>query len=71
MFDEAYGTLPEKPPTLSKEVYRERQTRLLSQLDVDDLIIVSSLPEGFTAEECFSIDEPRVLESILIVGRIE
>jgi Xaa-Pro aminopeptidase len=46
MFDEAYGTLPEKPPTLSKEVYRERQARLLSQLDVDDLIIVSSLPEA-------------------------
>ena len=39
MFDEAYGTLPEKPPTLSKEVYRERQARLLSQLDVDDLIM--------------------------------
>ena len=46
MFDEAYGTLPEKPPTLSKEVYRERQSRLLSQLDVDDLVIVSSLPEA-------------------------
>ena len=60
MFDEAYGTLPEKPPTLSKEVYRERQARLLSQLDVDDLIIVSSYPKQREATMCIIRTVPQV-----------
>ena len=46
MFDEAFKSLPDKPLAIPKESYRERQTRLLSQFDVDDLVIVSSLPEA-------------------------
>ena len=45
MFDRAFQSLPEKPSEIAKEVYRERQKRLLSQLDIDDLVIISSLPE--------------------------
>ena len=46
MFDEAFKTLPSKPEAISKDSYRSRQQRLLSQFDVDDLIIISSLPEA-------------------------
>ena len=46
MFDAAFKTLPHKPEAISKDSYRKRQQRLLSQFDVDDLIIVSSLPEA-------------------------
>ena len=46
MFDAAFNTLPAKPEAISKDSYRKRQERLLSQFDVDDLIIVSSLPEA-------------------------
>ena len=46
MFDAAFKTLPSKPEAISKDSYRKRQQRLLSQFDVDDLIIVSSLPEA-------------------------
>lgn len=46
MFEEAFNSLPDKPLAIPKETYRERQTRLLSQFDVDDLVIVSSLPEA-------------------------
>ncbi|MGB0780659.1 MAG: aminopeptidase P N-terminal domain-containing protein [Candidatus Poseidoniaceae archaeon] len=46
MFDAAFKTLPNKPEAISKDSYRKRQQRLLSQFDVDDLIIVSSLPEA-------------------------
>ena len=46
MFDEAFNSLPDKPLAIPKETYRERQTRLLSQFDVDELVIVSSLPEA-------------------------
>ena len=46
MFDRAFQSLPEKPSEIAKEVYRERQKRLLSQLDIDDLVIISSLPEA-------------------------
>jgi len=46
MFEEAFNSLPDKPLAIPKESYRERQTRLLSQFDVDDLVIVSSLPEA-------------------------
>ena len=46
MFDAAFEALPEKPRAISKELYRERQKRLLSQFDVGDLVIISSLPEA-------------------------
>ena len=46
MFDDVFRALPEKPPVLSNQLYRERQVRLLSQLDADDLVIISSLPEA-------------------------
>ena len=47
MFDAAFDTLPAKPLAISRAVYRKRQERLLSQFDVDDLIIViSALPEA-------------------------
>ena len=46
MFEGAFKSLPDKPQAISKESYRERQTRLLSQFDVDDLVIISSLPEA-------------------------
>ena len=46
MFDSAFEALPDKPQAISKELYRERQERLLSQFDVGDLVILSSLPEA-------------------------
>ena len=46
MFDEAFKSLPTKPKAISKDSYRGRQQRFLSQYDVGDLIIVSSLPEA-------------------------
>ncbi len=46
MFDSAFEALPDKPQAISKALYRERQERLLSQYDVGDLVIVSSLPEA-------------------------
>lgn len=46
MFEDAFNSLPYKPLAIPKKSYRERQTRLLSQFDVDDLVIVSSLPEA-------------------------
>ena len=44
MFDEAFKALPESPRAISVEIYRERQQRFLSQYDIGDLVIVSSLP---------------------------
>ena len=44
MFDEAFRALPESPQAISVEIYRERQQRFLSQYDIGDLVIVSSLP---------------------------
>ena len=46
MFEGAFKSLPDKPQPISKESYRERQMRLLSQFDVGDLLIISSLPEA-------------------------
>ena len=46
MFEAAFQTLPEKPAPIAKEVYIKRQNRLLSQLDVGDLVIIPSLPEA-------------------------
>ena len=46
MFEGAFKSLPDKPQAISKESYRERQMRLLSQFDVGDLVIISSLPEA-------------------------
>ena len=46
MFEGAFKLLPDKPQAISKESYRERQMRLLSQFDVGDLVIISSLPEA-------------------------
>ena len=46
MFDAAFKALPNKPLPISKELYRQRQQRLLSQFDESDLVIISSLPEA-------------------------
>jgi len=46
MFDTAFKALPKKPLPISKELYRQRQQRLLSQFDESDLVIISSLPEA-------------------------
>ena len=45
MFDAAFEALPATPEPIPKALYRQRQKRLLSQYDVDDLIIIASSPE--------------------------
>ena len=70
MFDRAFQSLPEKPSEIAKEVYRERQKRLLSQLDIDDLVIISSLPEA-TEAMMFTIHiDLQAICSISVAGLI-
>ena len=55
MFDAAFKALPNKPLPISKELYRQRQQRLLSQFDESDFVIISSLPEATQQRRSLSV----------------